>query len=200
LTSTSLAQIHPHVNDFIPPGWEIEYSLKSDLTGDGVQDVAMILVQRVDDSTYGNRKLIVLKNRDTDHDLIGRNDSALWSADPEEVGSITKGDSVAMNLHSKHGTLILNESAHFGIHTNMSQITFRYDAAHNRMREIGADCDNYERDGFGEDDISKNFLTGTMIEVKSVLDKNDKETDGLTKSRKRIPKKVIWMEQAVEAR
>ena len=200
LGSKAFAQVHSDIRDFVPKGWEIEYSLKTDLTNDGLPDEALVIVERIGEDKYGNRNLLALKNTGSGFELIGKNDSGLLSSAnvDSEVDAIRKGDS-SITMQSKHGTLIIREGAHFGIHTNESQFTFRYNPKYNRMQEIGADCSNFERDGYGDDDISINFLTGIMNEEKSVLDKHDKATDRLTKSRKRIPKQLIWMENAVAA-
>ena len=198
-TSAALAQVHPHISDFIPSGWEIEYSLKSDLTGDGVPDVVMILVEHIPDSGYRDRKLIVLKRRELGYELIGRNDNALWSANVDsEVVAIRKGDSDGINLRAKDGKLILSEGASFGAHNDVDAFTFRYDKRYNRMREIGADGSYFFRPE-GNDDISKNYLTGQCTEVKSIVDKDYQDTGRLAKTHHRISKKVIWMEDAVSA-
>jgi len=196
LTSASFAQVHPHVNDFIPPGWEIEYSLRADLTGDTVADLALILVERIDEDTYGHRKLIVLKKRKTDYELIGRsNDSALKVAF-EWPGAIQKGDTDMINLRSKDGKLILNQDWHAGP-TASDKTTFRYDAAHHRMRVIGQDTHVFFGGQEDEDeDTSTNFLTGVSVTTTS-KEGGSKGTNRRTKT-SRISKKIIWMEDLEE--
>ena len=108
LASNSLAQVHPHLNDFIPPGWEIEYSLKSDLTGDGVPDVAMIVVEKSVGEQHGHRRLIVLKMYGTDYELVGHTtDDALQTAEENASGHVEKGDTSGIHLRSINGKLIL---------------------------------------------------------------------------------------------
>src|SRR5205823_823557 len=148
---------------FVPKGWEIEHALKVDLTGDGLPDEAMVIVECIgknnfDENLYDKRALLVLKNTGKGFEFIGKNDRVLWSANvQEEVVAIERGDSSPLNLRSKHGTLILHEFAHFGIHSDASEFSFRYDPKHNRMQEIGADSYDFERDGDGEDNTSVNF-------------------------------------------
>jgi len=66
--------------DFLPTGWTVEEQVKGDLNGDGVPDIAAILVQGKPDSAEDEpqRALIVLLGRDKEKFVLaGTNDKLL---------------------------------------------------------------------------------------------------------------------------
>ena len=193
LVSPALAQVHPRVSDFIPPDWEIESSLKADLTGDSIPDEALLLIEHMKDGTYKQRQVMVLKNRDTGYELIGSNTEAvLWALD-SDLGSVRFGDTEAIHLRVKNGCLILHQIDGDMSTSGSEDFTFRYDPLHNRMRlteyvfDVGARF-------VGDRETSKNYVTGIRIDRNTTW--NNDEEKKLKPKKRKIPKRTIWMENA----
>ncbi len=143
------------LSDFIPEGWTIEDQAKGDLNGDGVSDVAAILVQTTEEVENG-RALIVLLGRGGGKFVLAGTNGKLIQC--KGCGGVKEGQGVQI----KKGVIVLYQwtgSREYAQYT----WRFRYDPKSERFVMIGKDIDNADA-GVGNGTIeSFNYLTGRKI-------------------------------------
>ena len=170
-----LAHEGKSLSDFVPKGWTVEYKAEGDLNGDGVSDIAAILVQN-DPEDMGDRALIVLVRSDGGKFTpAGINDKML-----ECKGCLGEGGSV--NISIKKGVLIVFEWIGSQLYSKTTW-RFRYESPRQRFILIGKDVES----GYGEKGKveSFNYLTGQKVTTTFRYDANsDRKTVTSTKNEK----------------
>ena len=144
--------------DFVPQGWTVEDQANGDLNGDGVSDIAAILVQGKPDGAEDEpqRAVIVLLGRDNEKFIpAGTNDKFL-----ECRGCLGVKEAVGISI--KKGVIIVDQMSGSREFSNETW-RFRYDPKTQRFVLIGRDL--VTGDGMlGTGTIeSCNFLTGWKI-------------------------------------
>ncbi len=175
--------------DFLPTGWRVEDEANGDLNGDGVSDIAAILVQGepVSAEDEPQRALIVLLGRDKEgFVLAGTNNKLL-----ECKGCCGVKEGVGISI--KKGIIVVDQMSGSREFSNETW-RFRYDPQTQRFVWIGRDLD--AGDGMrGTGTIeSFNFLTGWKITETYHYDKNgERKIVTLTKKEK-APQKTPFIE------
>ena len=175
--------------DFLPKGWTVEDQVNGDLNGDGVSDIAAILVQGKPDSAEDEpqRAVIVLLGRDKEKFIpAGINDKFL-----ECKGCLGVKESVGISI--KKGVIVVDQMSGSREFSNETW-RFRYDPKSQRFVLIGRDLDTGDgMEGTGTIE-SSNFLTGRKITKTYHYDENgERKIETSTKSEK-YPEKTPFIE------
>ena len=163
--------------DFVPKGWTVEDQAKGDLDGDGVSDIAAILVQSGSEDEM-ERALVVLLGRGGDRSIrAGASDKLLQC---KGCGGIKEGEAISV----KKGVLVIDQwtgSREF----SKTTWRFRYDPQTQRFVLIGKDIDSADAmRGTGKIE-SFNYLTGQkIIEIYHYDEKGERKIATSTKKEK----------------
>ncbi len=146
----------PALRDFVPQGWVVESQVSGDLNGDGVADIAAVLVEGKSSADDRQRGLIVLQAiAGKGYSVLGSNGKMLQC---QGCGGVKDG----INVNVKNGVLIVSQFSGSREYS-VSTWRFRLDAASQRLQLIG--LDEEEADGMvGKGStVSTNLLTGQQI-------------------------------------
>jgi hypothetical protein len=189
----NLPAVGKSLADFVPPGWTVQEQASEDLNGDGVPDIAAILVQgksdgsRSEDEDELQRALIVLLGRGKDKfTLAGVNDKLLQC---KGCGGVKESDGISI----KKGIIVVEQmsgSREFAIET----CRFRYDPQSQRFAIIGRDLET--GDGMrGTGTIeSFNNLTGRKITENYHYDKTGEHKITTSSKKEDGPRKTLFIE------
>lgn len=189
-------QIPAGVQSFIPPGMYIEDKKQGDLTGDGVDDLVLVLGDRKDNIDSSSTLLVLMRKSDGSFARIGSNDALLslegrdWGASGSWEILIRKGVLIAdLRVGSRGGAR--------GIWR------FRFDPKERRMRLIGFDLDVFDIFEGGTRE-STNYLTGKRIKetwVTTRVSENELGPPKVTSSRTTsVATPKMYLEQATPER
>lgn len=154
--SKKLPATAPALRDFVPQGWVVESQVSGDLNGDGVADIAAVLVEGKSSADDRQRGLIVLQAiAGKGYSVLGSNGKMLQC---QGCGGVKDG----VNVNVKNGVLIVSQFSGSREYS-VSTWRFRLDAASQRLQLIG--LDEEEADGMvGKGStVSTNLLTGQQI-------------------------------------
>jgi len=175
------------LRDFLPRGWTVEREASGDLTGDGVEDVAAVLIQSEPESVEGGegdelqRALLVLLGREKGGFAPAAVNDDLLPC--RGCGGVKEGVSIAISK----GVIVLQLTIGSREVTGDTR-RFRYDPRTRRFILIGRDIDSLDSVlGTGRLE-SFNCLTGLRITETYRYDKEDRRTILSTKREKRTPK------------
>ena len=175
--------------DFLPKGWIVEDQAKGDLNGDGVSDIAAILVQGKPDSAEDEpqRAVIVLLGRDEGKFIrVGTNDKFL-----ECKGCLGVKEAVGISI--KKGVIVVDQMSGSREFSNETW-RFRYDPKTQRFVLIGRDLDTGDgMQGTGTIE-SCNFLTGRKITETYRYDENGERKIATSTKREKCPEKTPFIE------
>jgi hypothetical protein len=175
--------------DFLPKGWIVEDQAKGDLNGDGVSDIAAILVQGKPDSAEDEpqRAVIVLLGRDKEKFIpAGTNDKFL-----ECKGCLGVKEAVGISI--KKGVIVVDQMSGSREFSNETW-RFRYDPKTQRFVLIGRDLDTGDgMQGTGTIE-SCNFLTGRKITETYRYDENGERKIATSTKREKCPEKTPFIE------
>jgi hypothetical protein len=163
--------------DFVPKGWAVEDQASGDLNGDGVSDIAAVLVQSESEDGM-QRALIILLGRGGDKFIrAGASDKVLQC---KGCGGIKEGEAISI----KKGVVVIDQwtgSREFAKTT----WRFRYDTQTQRFVLIGKDIDSADAmRGTGKIE-SFNYLTGQkIIEIYHYDEKGERKIATSTKKEK----------------
>jgi hypothetical protein len=182
------------LGDFLPPGWTVEQEVSGDLNGDGVADLAAILIEdqpRLDASGAlheRQRGFIVLLRREP-HTLmrVGTNETLLQCT---LCGGLKDG--VAIAIHK--GVVIVGQMRGSREFTDETW-RFRYDPRTRRVILIGRDIEHGDSlGGIGRVE-SFNYLTGLKITETYRYDKTGDRKITLSTKRGKGPKSTLFLEE-----
>lgn len=137
----------------IPPGMHVEDCVRGDLSGDGLNDFALILDPDRDNHESDTTILVLLQKEDGSFEKVGSN---------EKLSLPDYGPSGGMGISiEKKGVLVIDVLV--GSRSGSQGIwRFRLDPKRRRMRLIGFDMLGYDVDGSGTTE-STNYLTGRRV-------------------------------------
>ena len=175
--------------DFFPKGWTVEEQVNGDLNGDGVSDIAAILVQSKPDSAEDEpqRALIVLLGHDKEKYIpAGTNDKFLQC---KGCGGVKEGVGISI----EKGVIIVDQMSGSREFANETW-RFRYDPQTQRFVMIGKDLET--GDGMrGTGTIASfNYLTGRKITETYRYDKNGERKIATSTRRENVPRKTLFIE------
>ena len=189
----SLSSVSNSLSEYIPSGWIVGDQASGDLNGDGIPDIAAILVQggpnfdlnKADDEPQ--RALIVLMGKDKDKfTLAGINDKLLQC---KGCGGIK--ESVGISI--KKGVIIVSQmsgSREFAIET----WRFRYDLRSQRFVTIGRDLETGDgMRGTGKVE-SFNYLTGRKMTENYRYDESGEHKIATSTKRETGPRETSFIE------
>ncbi|MFZ6733675.1 hypothetical protein ACO0LG_17240 [Undibacterium sp. Ji42W] len=183
--STALA-----LRDFVPPGWTVENQVSGDLNGDGLADIAAVVVEGKSTTDDRQRGLIVLQaSAGKGYSVLGSNSKLLQC---QGCGGVKDG----INVTIKNGVLVVSQysgSREYSVYT----WRFRLDAASQRLQMIG--IDEEEADGMvGKGStVSTNLLTGLQISESYQYDEKRDRKVILSSKKGKVAKSVTLLEDAV---
>ncbi len=161
------------VGEFCPPGWIIEEQIEGDLNNDGIDDLALKLIERTgarEDATADNetnryRALVVLlRSKDGQLHKAAVADRLLQCTD---CGGAFYGVVEApANVRIAKGVLIVSQD-HGSREVTETVFRFRLDPKTNRFVLIGSDITTNDRATGTTEAQSTNFLTGKQVTEKS---------------------------------
>jgi hypothetical protein len=175
---------------FLPKGWTVEDQASGDLNGDGVPDMAVVLVQGGDQSQMEDepqRALIVLLSHGKENfTLAGINDKFFQC---KGCGGIKEGVVISI----KKGVIVAEQMSGSREFANETW-RFRYDPKARRFVIIGRDLET--GDGMrGTGTIeSNNYLTGLKITENYRYDKNGEHKIALSTKKEKVPRQTLFME------
>ncbi|MFZ6743614.1 hypothetical protein ACO0LC_10340 [Undibacterium sp. JH2W] len=180
----------PALRDFVPPGWMIESQVSGDLNGDGVADIAAVLVEGKGAADDRQRGLIVLQaNAGKGYSLLGSNGKLLQC---QGCGGVKDGVNVAI----KNGVLVVSQysgSREYSVYT----WRFRLDAASQRLQMIGIDEEDADGMLGKGSTVSTNLLTGQQISESYQYDEKRDRKVILGSKKSKIAKSLGWLEDVV---
>ncbi|MGA2937881.1 MAG: hypothetical protein ABSF52_12355 [Syntrophobacteraceae bacterium] len=175
--------------DFLPKGWTVEDQVNGDLNGDGVSDIAAILVQGEPDSAEDEpqRALIVLLGRDKEKFVLAGTNNKLL----ECKGCCGIKEGVGISI--KKGVIVVEQMSGSREFSNETW-RFRYDPQTQRFVLIGRDLET--GDGMrGTGTIeSFNFLTGSKITETYRYDKNGERKIATSTKTEKATQKTPFIE------
>ncbi len=179
----------PALRDFVPTGWIVESQVSGDLNGDGMADIAAVLVEGKSTADDRQRGLIVLLAAGKGYSLLGSNGKLLQC---QGCGGVKDGVNVAV----KNGVLVVSQysgSREYSVYT----WRFRLDTASQRLQMIG--IDEEEADGMvGKGStVSTNLLTGQQISESYQYDEKRDRKVILSSKKSKVAKSVTLLEDAV---
>ncbi|BBB68096.1 hypothetical protein UNDYM_3843 [Undibacterium sp. YM2] len=180
----------PALRDFVPPGWMVESQVSGDLNGDGLADIAAVLVEGKGATDDRQRGLIVLQaSAGKGYSVLGSNGKLLQC---QGCGGVKDGVNVAV----KNGVLVVSQysgSREYSVYT----WRFRLDAASQRLQMIG--IDEEEADGMvGKGStVSTNLLTGLQISESYQYDEKRDRKVILSSKKGKVAKSMTLLEDAV---
>ncbi len=179
----------PALRDFVPTGWIVESQVSGDLNGDGMADIAAVLVEGKSTADDRQRGLIVLLAAGKGYSLLGSNGKLLQC---QGCGGVKDGVNVAV----KNGVLVVSQysgSREYSVYT----WRFRMDAASQRLQMIG--IDEEEADGMvGKGStVSTNLLTGLQISESYQYDEKRDRKVILSSKKSKVAKSMTLLEDAV---
>lgn len=180
------------LRDFVPAGWSVENQVSGDLNGDGLADIAAVVVEGKDSAGADDRQrglIVLLASAGKGYSLLGSNDKLLQC---QGCGGVKDG----VNLTIKNGVLVVSQysgSREYSVYT----WRFRLDAASQRLQMIGVDEE--EADGMvGKGStISTNLLTGQQISETYQYDQSRDRKIILSSKKGKVAKSVTLLEDAV---
>ena len=178
------------LSDFIPKGWTVEDQVSGDLNGDGISDIAAILVQAKPDGPEDElqRALIVLLGGSDKDKFVpdGANNQFLQC---KGCGGIKEMEGIGI----KKGVLVVDQwmgSREFAIET----WRLRYDPRTKRLLLIGKDRetgDGMEGKGTIE---SFNYLTGQKITETYHYDESGERKITISSKKEKSPRETPFLE------
>ncbi|MFZ6780148.1 hypothetical protein ACO0LD_25225 [Undibacterium sp. Ji83W] len=179
----------PALRDFVPPGWAVENQVSGDLNGDGLADIAAVVVEGKGSADDRQRGLIVLLAAGKGYSLLGSNGKLLQC---QGCGGVKDG----VNVTIKNGVLVVSQysgSREYSVYT----WRFRLDAASQRLQMIG--IDEEEADGMvGKGStVSTNLLTGQQISESYQYDEKRDRKVILSSKKSKVAKSMTLLEDAV---
>lgn len=180
----------PALRDFVPPGWAVENQVSGDLNGDGLADIAAVLVEGKGATDDRQRGLIVLQaSAAKGYSVLGSNGKLLQC---QGCGGVKDG----VNVTVKNGVLVVSQysgSREYSVYT----WRFRLDAASQRLQMIG--IDEEEADGMvGKGStVSTNLLTGQQISETYQYDEKRDRKVILSSKKSKVAKSMTLLEDAV---
>lgn len=176
--------------DFVPEGWTVQDQVNGDLNGDGVSDIAAILVQSKPDSGEDElqRALIVLLGRDKEERflLAGTNDKII---NCKGCGGVKEMVGVSI----KKGVLLVEQMSGSREFANETW-RFRYDPQTQRFVMIGHDLETGDGMRGTGTIVSSNYLTGRKITETYRYDKSGEHKIAISTKKAEAPRKTPFME------
>lgn len=180
------------LRDFVPAGWSVENQVSGDLNGDGLADIAAVVVEGKDSAAADDRQrglIVLLAGAGKGYSLLGSNDKLLQC---QGCGGVKDG----VNLTIKNGVLIVSQysgSREYSVYT----WRFRLDAASQRLQMIGVDEEDADGMVGKGSTISTNLLTGQQISETYQYDQNRDRKIILSSKKGKVAKSVTLLEDAV---
>jgi hypothetical protein len=179
--------------DLLPKGWTVEDQVKGDLSGDGVSDIAAILVQGKSDGDQSEaedepqRALIVILGRDKEKFIpAGTNDKLLQC---KGCGGVKEGVGIGI----KKEVIIVSQMSGSREFANKTW-RFRYDPQTQRFVMIGKDLETGDgMRGIGTI-VSFNYLTGLKITETYRYDKNGQRKIATSTKKEKTSRKTPFIE------
>lgn len=177
IDATKIPKTAAKTINFIPAGWSLEQQIKGDVTGDGVPDYILTLMEdkpaslKGDDFYEKDRALIVIAQDEAGKLTLagvggkalqcGTCGGAFWGV-IEAPADVKIGDT---------GTIVISQES--GSNTvSSSTLTLRYDPASKKFLLIGYDYDYRDRNTGDYSTESINYATGDRI-VKGIKKKKN---------------------------
>lgn len=174
------------LQDFVPIGWTVQEQATGDLNGDGIPDVAAILIESESPDTH-ERALVVLLGREGGKFTLAGTNGKLVQC--KECGGMKESEGIAI----KKGVIIVDQmmgSREYAVYT----WRFRYDPQTQRFVMIGMDLESADG-GRGTGTIeSSNYLTGQKITTTYRYDKKGENKITTSTKKDTIPKKTPFFE------
>ena len=188
LLGKKLPATAPALRDFVPPGWAVENQVSGDLNGDGLADIAAVVVEGKGSADDRQRGLIVLLAAGKGYSLLGSNGKLLQC---QGCGGVKDG----VNVTIKNGVLVVSQysgSREYSVYT----WRFRLDTASQRLQMIG--IDEEEADGMvGKGStVSTNLLTGQQISESYQYDEKRDRKVILSSKKSKVAKSMTLLEDA----
>ncbi|MFZ6712301.1 hypothetical protein [Undibacterium sp. TC9W] len=179
------------LRDFVPSGWTVENQVSGDLNGDGLADIAAVVVEGKGTAEAYDRQrglIVLLAGAGKGYSLLGSNDKLLQC---QGCGGVKDGVNVAV----KNGVLVVSQysgSREYSVYT----WRFRLDAASQRLQMIG--IDEEEADGMvGKGStVSTNLLTGQQISESYQYDEKRDRKVILSSKKGKVAKSMTLLEDA----
>lgn len=179
--------------DFVPAGWSVQEEVSSDLNGDGIPDIAAILIQGKPDSDPAEaeddlqRALIVLLGRDKEKFVpAGTNDKIIRC---KGCGGVK--ESVGISIEK--GVVVLRQMSGSREFTDETW-RFRYDPQTRRFILIGSDLETGDSVRGKGTTVSSNYLTGRKITATYRYDKKGERKIATATKKGECPRKTPFIE------
>jgi hypothetical protein len=181
------------LDDFVPKGWTVGEQVTGDLNGDGISDIAAILIQGKPDGDAGEaedelqRALIVLLGRNKENFAPAGTNNKLLQC--KGCGGVK--ESVGISI--KKGVIIVDQMS--GSREFSNEIwRFRYDSQAQRFVLIGKDLDTGDgMRGTGTME-SCNYLTGQKITETYRYDKKGERKIATSTKKEKTPQQAPFLE------
>ncbi len=181
------------LNDFVPRGWSAEAQVSGDLDGDGIPDIAAVLVQNVPESgetgaddELGRVLLVLLGDEKEGVVPAGSNDDLLLC---RGCGGMREH----VGIEIVKGVVIVTETG--GSRQSTSETwRFRCDPRTRRFVLIGRDSDSRDSAGGKGTQVSLNTLTGLKVTETYRYDKSGEHRTTLSTKKEKRPAKTPFME------
>ncbi len=171
---------------FVPRGWSVEQQANGDLNGDGVSDIAAILVQTKAEDEDQRALIVLFGHAGGNLTLAGTNDKLIQC---KGCGGIKEG----VEVEIRKGIAIVEQdsgSREFARGT----WRFRYDAQARRFLMIGKDIETGDgMRGTGKTE-SFNYLTGLKITETYRLAKDGERKIVTSSKKEQCPKETPFLE------
>ncbi|MBF0481071.1 MAG: hypothetical protein HQK81_04095 [Desulfovibrionaceae bacterium] len=177
--------------DFVPNGWKVDFQVSGDLNGDGVPDVAAILIEdkREDDRTDADEgpkhAFIVLLGADNGKFLLAGTNFKLLQC--KGCGGVKE----FVDIQIKKGVVVVSQMSGSREYT-YSTWRFRYDQKLQRFILIGMDIEEGDNVLGKKKIVSSNYLTG----LKTIQE--GKKTSSSTMNGINTSRQALFLEDVVE--
>jgi hypothetical protein len=197
LSAKQVPQSTTTPKDFAPKGWQIEQSLNADFNGDGVADIAAVLVETFvgkanpDNLPERQRALLVALKKGNRYQRVGLGPRALICT---RCGGAFWGiGEVSVNLAVLKNVLLVSfESGANEINGQTYRYRLSTTSSGQRMQLIGMNSKSYWRTTGDFTDKSSNYLTGERV-VTTGNESRDNKTPATTK-KSRFSNTPIYLE------
>lgn len=145
-----------NASGFAPAGWRVEKAMRADLSGDGVADLAIVLIERGTGDRL--RQLVVAKGSSTGFTRSGV--SARLLGCTRCGGAFWGVLAMPVHLSVESGSLLVEQLG--GSRELLETVHRLRIEANGRVRLIGIDADSSDRATGNAKHVSTNYLTGAQ--------------------------------------
>lgn len=181
--------------EFVPPNWKIEDTIRGDLDKNGSEDVVLQLVEKGPESEEGEsvtqtRALLALSSEGGKLRRIGASNQVLYCSTC--AGMMSGGEGTGL-VKIQKGVIVI-EQIRGSREVTQTTLRFRYDPKDKRFLLIGEDIERRDRLTGQTERVSTNLLTGLKITEKLRYDEKKDKDVTVSSKKEKVPVSKFYLE------